>query len=1018
MVKNIKQLNAQSVTSDSILALHTAGWIHDSLGQYRSGGQIKEKTGFSLYIRRRNLQHFIDDFNKKSSTVTTPEPHKYTASVLGSTPSMGNPKPKLTPQVAENCSRRGTYYKDCNLLPTLSAFSDYPSLKATYKSKPCLLIGYDSEWDTLPAGREMLSWQFALVDKSDLVEFVFIKNGADNLSLSEALSCILDHLGYNSVDTRSLRKYKYCTAWHNNKPVVAATTNLDLAHSKCKYAYRSNVGFTHELICNTDINHRKDLSCFYTYIDYTAVNRIKVCLVCHAGKVDLSALKYDKRNVLPRLTDIQGGLVSLQPIHLEPHSMKSVNNTYIYPVSLSVADTMCHAPAGKKKLKDLGEVIGIEKVEISITCKEHMHDFLSKSPVNYMEYASTDSVVTVLYASALYGYNNVLPVTITSASADVVKESVMQYFNCKSIKDFNHIYRGLENVNHGKFKIKDRPAFVEGTNLEPISNDANAVQYYASQAYHGGYNICNEVGYFPFETYDYDLKNAYPTAMCLVPDINWDSPIRNEIIHRDMSLSDFAGIGGINPISPFVGYIRFEFPATCKFPSIPINVDGVPAYPLSSEGLNGVYSAGPFIWLALKLGAHVYCDRGYFLNVRYVKDFSIESRSLATAVKQLVVDRTRAKQEKGKGSLEELILKVMVNCVYGKCAQNVIQKALWSAMSDVMEDIGCSCITNPVSAMMITSIVQVELLAAQNQINDLGYMSCSVTTDGFISDCPMSTLNSLDLYGLKKYVEASRIYLTNGNPQLWEVKHHQDDLINFTTRGNVSLHCKSRDGYDGVCAHNSTKSGYEPDSYEDRLWLMTKVLSRNGTIDYTDYEWTSFKDIVQDKPFVIKPETRHIRMDFDLKRKPLRSSFKTDTVIINGLKYEIAHFDTVPYRTIYEFRLYRDKKKLTKVLRTESDWDNFEMKLQLDSCNAQPRDKNWAILNTCIMGYRSGCWDIPSLNNKSIEEKCKWINTHNNSSRIFKPNDWKNARRPERLANMLPTQMIESKLAELINDSK
>lgn len=595
----------------------------------------------------------------------------------------------------------------------------------------------------------------------------------------------------------------------------------------------------------------------------------------------------------------------------------------------------------------------------------------------------------------------------------------MKYLECESTEEFNRVYRGLEKVNHGKYKIQDRPGFVEATSLEPISNDANTIQYFASQGYHGGYNICTEVGHFPFETFDYDLQNAYPTAMCLVPDIDWENPIRSEVIRRDLTLADFTGIGGINPITPFVGYVRFEFPDNVKYPCIPVNVDGIPQYPLTSEGMDGVYVAGPFVWLALKLGAHVYCDRGYFLNIRYVNDFSQESRSLAMAVKQLVVDRNLAKHDKGKGSLEELILKTMVNSGYGKNAQNVVQKTAWTALKDLMEDLGCSAITNPVSAMMITSIVQVELIAAQNQIQELGYMSCSVTTDGFISNCPEDILKSLDLYGLRKFMEASRIFLTDGEPELWEAKHHQDDLVNFTTRGNVSLHCKDRDGYDGVCAHNSTKSGYESDSYEDRLWLMTQVLSRTGTVDYTDEEWTSFKDLVQGKPFVVKPETRHIRMDFDMKRKPIRSSFSTDKVIVEGTEYEIAHFDTEPFKNIEEFRLYRNKKKLTDVLRTESDWELFWLKLDLNATGAQPRNMEWAILNSCIMLHRrkmlEGVVLIPMLEIGSVEEKCSWINAHNSSDHKFKPSDWKNARRPERQANMLPREMIESKLEELIN---
>lgn len=1030
-----------------IRPLGSNGWIKTKLGQYRSNGQIKEKEGLKLYIRRRNLYDFIDDYSQKSSSDNAQKPRKNWASDMGSTPTMGNPEAELTPSFYDGGSSASSPGVRKSL-PALSSFSEYPSLMAARKEMPCLLIGYDSEWENLESGRDMLSWQYALVDGEDLVEFVFLKDDK-NLTLNDALGCILDHLGrYEAVDIRTIRRYKYCTEWKNNKPVEVVTDDVNEARSNCKYVYRNDIGFTRELIKDMPDRSLKrgerEWAWFHTYLDYSSVESIKVCIVCHAGKVDLSALSYGKKNLLRYLTDIQGGLASLQPVRYAPKSLKNVNNTCVYPISLSVADTMCHAPAGKKKLKDLGEVLGVEKIDIDTAQKEHMRGLLAKDPALYMEYASTDSVVTVLYASAMYGYNNALPVTITSATAGVMKETMMKYLECDSTDDFNRIYRGLEKVKHGKFQIPDRPGFVEATSLEPISNDANTIQYFASQGYHGGYNICTEVGYFPFETFDYDLKNAYPTAMCLVPDIDWENPIRSEVVRRDMSLADFTGIGGINPITPFVGYVRFEFPETVKYPCIPINVDGIPQYPLTSEGMDGVYVAGPFVWLALKLGAHVYCDRGYFLNIRYVNNYSQESRSLSMAVKQLVVDRNLARHNKGKGSLEELILKTMVSSGYGKNAQNVVQKTTWTALKDLMEDLGCSAITNPVSAMMITSIVQVELIAAQNQIHSLGYMSCSVTTDGFISNCPEDILKSLDLYGLRRFMEASRIFLTGDDPEIWETKHAQDDLVNFTTRGNISLHwfieeddhsitgnpmmvkVKAKDKksgnwiekekpFNGVCAHNSTKSGFESDSYEDRRWLMTQVLGRTGTVDYTEDEWTSFKDLVQGKPFMVKPVTRHIRMDFDMKRKPIRKSFATDKVLVDGKEYEIAHFDTEPFRNIEEFRFYRNKKKLTDVLRTESDWELFWLKLELNATGAQPRNMEWAILNSCIMGYRSGRWDIPGLNDKTVEEKCEWINTHNTSDRKFKTSDWKNARRPERQANMLPREMIKNKLEELMN---
>ena len=718
------------------------------------------------------------------------------------------------------------------------------------------------------------------------------------------------------------------------------------------------------------------------------------------------------------------------PLRQNPRSLINPQNSSVYPLSLSISDTMCHAPVGKKSLADLGKTFGIEKVEIPQSDKEHMLNLLQRDPVTFFKYASTDSIITLLYASALYGYNKQMPVTITSASSSVMKETMMSYLKCNNDKEFNRKYRGLEIQKHGKVKIENHAAFIENSSLEPISDKVNTVQHFASHAFNGGYNSCSEVGYFPELTYDYDLLNAYPTSMCLVPDIDWEDPIKFKIENQDLNIRLWSGIGGFNPLIPFVGYIRFEFPDTVKFPCIPVNVDGVPIYPLSSDGLNGVYTAGPYIFLALKLGAKVYCETGYFLNTLYTVD-GVESRSLAHAVKGLVVDREHAKMKLSKGSLEELILKAMVNAGFGKVAQNVIKKQSWSAYKYNMVDLGCSGITQPVSAMIITSIVQCELLAAQNQAFDLGYMTCSVTTDGFISSMTLSVLKSLDLYGFRPFLEQARLFLTDGkNPELWEIKHVQDDLVNFSTRGNVSLHDLDLETnlgknsmnfngklYPGVCAHNSTKSPFPSDSYEDRLWLMTNVLNREGTLNYIEKQWTTFKELAMGKKFITSDSTIRKSMDFDLKRKPDRNSFTTDWPVIDGVEYEIAHFDTIPFSNVEEYRLYRLKYKLVSCLRTMSDWSLYWSKVDLKGCGAKPRDIEWSILFSCIMGYRSKLWDIPALNGLTVKEKCAWITKHNTSKRhkVFTMSDWTNANRPKRQVNMLSKEFLQEKLDELIS---
>ena len=86
----------------------------------------------------------------------------------------------------------------------------------------------------------------------------------------------------------------------------------------------------------------------------------------------------------------------------------------------------------------------------------------------------------------------------------------MNYLGCENSKQFNRKYRGLKTVCHGLVPRNDRPGYIESTSLEPISDKANTIQYYASQAYHGGYNASSDIGYFSQITFDYDLQNAYP----------------------------------------------------------------------------------------------------------------------------------------------------------------------------------------------------------------------------------------------------------------------------------------------------------------------------------------------------------------------------------------------------------------------------------------------------------------------------------------------------------------------------
>lgn len=763
-----KEIDYSRLTEVVSSAVASTGWEIRSMGKT---SRINYNIGFNLYIRRRKLSCLMSENaanqrmigvngieNSKKSDQTNPA---NTEEIYISDKSKEKQKQDIA-QFAISSVTRGN-----ENLPVLSNFSDYQSLNNISSGKPAIVIAFDSEW-YYPGGedkngRVVLSWQFSVIDGEDLVEFVFVRKKADAaFHVEMAIGRILDYLKVKSVNIREVRKYQSITG--SDK-----TTGDD----------KITLFDTIEEAKQNSIQLFDDGKIYHIKHDWSKTKHIPVVLLSHAGLADITTFDHNRKYneyILKYCCEVQGGLITLNPIKIYPRSLNPKfaknNNTFEYPVTLHVSDTMCHAPSKMKSLKNLGKTIGWEKIQLNEGEIKHMDNLLITNPCAYFEYASNDSNVALLYAAALYGYNKILPPTITSASAKIMKNVMMEYLHCENSKQFNRKYRGLMSINQGLVKNGDVPGFIQTSNLEPVSDKANLIQIYASGAFHGGYNSTSDIGYFPQKTYDYDLQNVYPTAICLVPDIDWDNPIREEITGRELREEDFRNPDGSEycPLTMMFAYVNFEFPPEVKYPCIPVKVDGFPIFPSTSEGVEGVYACGPELFLALKLEAKVTVEKGFILNSIIDSENKMESYSLKTAVKQLVKDRNKAKEDFGKKSLEELILKTMVNSGYGKNAQNIIPKKKRSAIDNTMKDIGCSAISNPVSASMITSIVRAELLAVQNQCHQLGYMTCSVTTDGFISDVPEEVLKSLDLYGLRPYMEKSRLFLTdNKDKEAWEM---------------------------------------------------------------------------------------------------------------------------------------------------------------------------------------------------------------------------------------------------------
>lgn len=913
-----------------------------------------------------------------------------------------DPDPALqAPAVAEN---------------RLAVFGSLASVQAARKETSSLNIAYDCEYQEIgPKHRIILSYQFALyITETKILEVVFITREfteGNRLYLRTCLGAILDllrlqygfeYLNYAYALTRRYNLSMESPYFEGSDERYRTVKRFRSVEEAEQFSVEDN-----PLLVIDKENIRKSND----FGDYRKC-AMAITLVCHAGIVDLSAFKDDvfgfqKKNghIMPYLKSIQGGMTSIYPYFTNVPTAKEYWK--FYPVNILFRDTMCFAPAEGKSLAILGDCVDVPKIVLPEGVISNMQSYLENHKDDFLAYAAQDALVTIMYGSRLWGINKEWCLTATSGSAFAMKQSITDYLEIPKDKygradkeAFNKTYRGYKDVKKGMIST---PVGVRQTKAEePISYEAGQLHMFAANSYCGGYNTCSIPGvYEGFHTFDFDLENAYPTAMCLIFDIDWDNPIEREFKNENLSLQAFH-----TPMDPMYCLIDFEFPESVKYPCIAIHNRGSIIFPRKAEA---VYASGPSMFLALKLGAKIHVRYGYVARILF-KGMG-PSMSLRVACRQMVSDRAIAKKTYGKGSIEEKLLKLFVNGSYGKIAQNVIEKHTWDGWREEMDDIGCSAITSPERAALITDIVRCMLIGTMNQLSDRGLRTFSVTTDGFITEATLDDVNACDCYGFRKYFEDSRLWLTGDDPTIWAEKHDQFTLINPTTRCNVGF-----GGKKGVLAHGGFVTGEKKDTKEDAVKMAETILKRIGRVTYTTLEFVNQKEMVTTGcDFYTFEQKRSIRLDFDFKRKPIRKSFQDVSGSIEGIDYEYVNFDTDPFDSIEEYEEFRRINENFNCLRTSADWQKFWLRLD-DHKTGYKRnlsDMEWTKLFSVIQGYRMGLWDIPEITAcGSVAEKLAVINKHNRSGKIFNENAWKNARKPERASQMLPAEIIVDLLEE------
>lgn len=852
------------------------------------------------------------------------------------------------------------------------SFSDLKSVQAMGTGREGMIIGFDTEFTTRGKSRMIDSYQFATPDALDpsvMVEVVILPLTGHRISLHTALWEVVKAAGL----------------WAS--PLVRDEVTA--------------LGVPKTLFwCDDPRKRWEDLAKF----------RVPVVIACHYGSADLTAFRRDSHCVdhMRRLTSAAGGLVTLYPFRMR-RSMETGN--WWQALSVTVRDTMSQAPAGHKTLASLGESCGVPKLTVPDDWIEDMTGYREAYLADFLEYGVNDAVIVVEYLARVWGDGVIPPVTLSGGAASAVVASGHAHFGVGSNADFRRAFSGVVMEDQGLDVIEeeDKLTFYSKRGLVPVDGAAGQVINAFAWAYHGGLNSCPMPGYYPKLTHDIDARNAYPTAMASLVDVDWERGVIEDVVHeRELTPDDIPSAN-----TPFVGFVTFTFPEAVAHPCIPVVAGGTLLFPRTSEGSAGTWACAPELYLALKLGAAVFCQIGYRARVLDVD--GEPSRFLRYAVKQLIEDRSRARKVFGKGSLEEQILKTGVNSVYGKAGQDVAGQRSWDAFNQEMEAVGGSSITSSYHAAMATSLCRAQLSAAMNEIVSAGGDVYSVTTDGFISDWDSDRVEALDLYGIGDLLRDSREYLAS-DPSIWEAKHHQRDLVNFTTRGNVSLEP------DGVCAHNGLRvpEGVEEDSYEDRLYLLEAVVTRDGKIPDPYKRFPSFRELSRvegRRDFIPSTVNRALRMDYDLKRKPIMETMEPRIVTLpDGSEHEVATFNTEPWDSIEDCLRGREIARQmgkTGCLRTVDQWREWSLRFEYGEGRRIVTPQR-AVLMSIVMAHRQEVKTIPALKGRkrSVEEKLKWLEQWGLGT--VSRSDWDNARRPERVSQMLPLEELEPYLSRMI----
>jgi hypothetical protein len=590
------------------------------------------------------------------------------------------------------------------------------------------------------------------------------------------------------------------------------------------------------------------------------------------------------------LKPIRGTFVSTSTLNTNLYDW----SRHAHPIQLIVRDTFLLAPQDKRSLKLIGQLCGVEKVEIAEDEIAHMEYLMHEDREAFVQYALRDPEICTKYALQLRALNheitgkNEVPISLSSiAVKSLLQTWQTNGFDRRAVLGKQLVQQDNWNQKHGRnYRNK-----VEVCVDERLLDEA-----LAKECYHGGRN---EQYFFGAGTpgiwTDYDLAGAYTTAMSVIGIPLWGQSYTSSNVY------DF------NPATLGYARVEFAFPAGTRFPCLPVRSGSSLIFPLTGES----FCCAPEIYLAHQMGAAIRIKRGVIIpDDKAVRPFHAFVQFAAEKRKQYA-----------KGTLENLTWKELANSLYGKTAQGLRNRRCFNAETKGYDNLPESEITNPFFAAYITSFIRATLGEILWSL-PASVLVCNATTDGILTTATSEQMEKASAGAICTLFRETRVSLGQ-RAEIIEAKHRIAQPLGWRTRGQATL--QDLPGEPLVLA----KAGLKPpraikEDHGQNEWIIDLFLNRkpDTAIVYTILR--SLSDMVRNGGDLTSLERKvRVRMEYDWKRKPMEAGMRRIR--------ETNHlaFETVPWPSIKQYQEYRAKwegyrGKEGAVLKTVEDYERFE----------------------------------------------------------------------------------------------